>query len=304
MFIKERIESDELKILRILNIRGELTRDEKYRLSNLEKGFKGEVEFDLLTKTLQEERYILNDLLLKVKEQTFQIDSVIISHGVVYLFDVKNYEDNCYIDGDLLCSADSDSEYSNPVNQLKRASSLFRQLLQKNYYNILVKAYVVFINPEFTLYQAPRDQPIILPTQVKRFIETLNKTSSKLDSEEKMLAKLLLAHHQTKNPFTNLPIFSFGKLKKGPFCCDCHSFDVNVHKHNLVCKKCEKHEKVSSTVLRCVNEIKLLFPEMKITTVCVYDWCGSIIGKKRIRRILLKNFQSCGGKNHTYYELL
>ncbi|MEH6992864.1 hypothetical protein V7075_09135 [Neobacillus drentensis] len=65
MAYKDRSESVLLKTLRILNTRMELTEDDQRYYQNQEKGYEGEVQFDVFTEMLQRNCYILNDLLLK-----------------------------------------------------------------------------------------------------------------------------------------------------------------------------------------------------------------------------------------------
>ncbi|PIB61561.1 nuclease, partial [Pseudomonas sp. 2822-17] len=79
-----------------LNRRMKLDEKEKFRYLNLEKGYEGELKFDALLENLQEERYILNDLLLAVNNSYFQIDSLIISQGIIHLIDIRNFEGDCY----------------------------------------------------------------------------------------------------------------------------------------------------------------------------------------------------------------
>ena len=228
MLLKSRAESHELLIMRSLNTRMELTEKEKFHYLNLEKGYEGEVNFDLLAENLVEERFIINDLLLEVNHSYFQIDTLIISQGVIHLLDIKNYQGDCYLKSDKLYSVATEREYKNPVIQLQRSATLFRQLLQNLKQNYLVDASVIFINPEFTLYQAPMDQPIILPTQVNRFLRDINKTSSKLNEGHKKLAQTLMSLHQSKNPFAILPNYNYDQLQKGVFCKNCKSFLVTV----------------------------------------------------------------------------
>ncbi|WHY66224.1 hypothetical protein [Neobacillus sp. SuZ13] len=52
MCYKPRIESDEIKILRSLNLRMKLTSKEKHRYHNLVTGYEGEVMFDAWTEKL------------------------------------------------------------------------------------------------------------------------------------------------------------------------------------------------------------------------------------------------------------
>lgn len=73
MLLKDRSEPPELKALRYLNKRIELTSKEKFQLLNLEKGYDGEVKFDQLTASLNEERCTINDLLLEVNNSYFKL---------------------------------------------------------------------------------------------------------------------------------------------------------------------------------------------------------------------------------------
>ncbi|WP_260631690.1 hypothetical protein [Neobacillus niacini] len=79
MLLRGRTESDELLKMRSLNTRMKLSQEEKFYYFNLEKGYEGEVEFDRKAEILQEDRYFINDLLLKINHSYFQIDSTLIS---------------------------------------------------------------------------------------------------------------------------------------------------------------------------------------------------------------------------------
>ncbi|MFC0416737.1 nuclease-related domain-containing protein [Cytobacillus solani] len=302
MLIKARGESDELMILRYLNTRMELTEKEKLYYINLERGYEGETIFDQLVESLLEERYIINDLLLEVNNSYFQIDTLIISQGVIHFLDIKNYQGDCYFESDKLYSITTRREYKNPVDQLKRSTTLFRQLLQNLKQNYLVEASVIFVNSEFTLYQAPMDQPVILPTQVNRFLKDLNKTPSKLNDGHRKLAQRLVSLHQTINPFMKLPEYTYEQLQKGIYCRCCKSFMICRKRYHFVCEKCGEHEKIDSAILRNVEEFKLLFPDHRVTTQNIYEWCKVDLNKKTISRILKKNYTAFGITSDTYFE--
>lgn len=302
MLLNARTESEELLFMRRLNARMELSSNEKVRLYNLEKGYEGEVKFDLLAENLLEERYIINDLLLKVNNSYFQIDTLIISQGLIQLLDIKNFEGDWYLNDEILKAVKNEREYKNPVLQLKRCATLFRQLLQELKQNYLVDSSVIFINPEFTLYQSPMDQPFILPTQVNRFIRDLNNTPSKLDEGHKKLAQQILSLHQTKNPFVQLPEYDYDQLKKGLLCKTCMTFSLSMENRQLVCGKCGGRETFEQAVLRNVEEFKLLFPKRKVTTPGIYEWCGTDISKKTICRVLKKTYTTCGNSTDIHYK--
>lgn len=124
MLLKSRTESKELLAMRCLNKRMELTQDEQFRYLNLEKGYEGEVKFDRLTESLHEEIDIINDLLLKVNNSYFQIDTLLILQGVIHLLDVKSYQGDYYLEKDKLYAVSSGREYMNPLDQLKRCSTV------------------------------------------------------------------------------------------------------------------------------------------------------------------------------------
>ncbi len=300
MPFKSRVESDKLKILSYLNTRIELPENDKLHYISLKKGFEGEVMFDLLTEKLQSDCLILNDLLLKVNNTTFQIDTLIIKE-TLHVFEVKYYKGDYYYESGNFFSK-SVIEILNPLDQLKRCDSLLRQLLQKNGFNFPTEARVVFINPEFTLYQAPKNKPIIYPTQLNSFMNNFDSTPSKLTSRHRKLAELLVSLHLTKSSFTQVPTYDYDLLKKGITCPACHSFSVSVEARNCICLDCGHEELVESAVLRSVEELKVLFPGMKITTNVVFEWCKLIESKTKISRILKKHFKVRGYGQWSYYE--
>lgn len=302
--LKERTESMELLIMRVLNTRMELTLQEKRRYLYLEKGYQGEVMFDELTVKLENDIYVLNDLCLEVNNQVFQIDTLIISHETIFPLEIKNCEGDHYYDSkkDGFFTF-SNNEVKNPLDQLKRCKSLLRQLLQNIGNQFPIEGYVVFVNPVFTLYQAPLNKPIIFPTQLKCFMKKLNQLPSKLNGRHMRLAEQLISMHQNISPYTRLPPYTYEQFKKGLTCALCHSLSISVEgQKKCVCKLCGHEEKIESAILRNVVEIKLLFPDRKVTTSTVYEWCNGMVSNKMIRRILKKNFKAVGERHLRYYE--
>jgi predicted RNA binding protein with dsRBD fold (UPF0201 family) len=76
---------------------------------------------------------------------------------------------------------------------------------------------------------------------------------------------------------------------------------VELQGDKIVCKNCDEHEEVEAAILRIVEEITILFPEQKITTTVVQEWCGIVRSKKTIRRVLMKNFILVGSKRGSYF---
>jgi hypothetical protein len=122
-----------------------------------------------------------------------------------------------------------------------------------------------------------------------------------LNGTHKKLANLLLASHKTKSANMRLPQYSYEDLKKGPTCAICDSFSLSIVGSRMVCRDCGFEEKVDEAVMRIVREIMVLFPEMRITTGLVWEWCDGVVSKKTISRVLKRELQQVGYGQWTYY---
>lgn len=291
MIIKPRGENTELELFRSLRIRKKLELEDENNFSYLEKGWLGEKQFDKLLVGLQNECLILNNLLLKVNNSLFQIDSLLITQKKINIFEIKNNEGDYYFKNDRLHMI-TGKEIKNPLNQLTRSESLFRQLLQELRFNISVESQVIFINPELYLYEAPVKAPFVFHAQLGRFLKNLDTVAASGFSQGHLrLAEKLASLHITKNPFSRLPPYTYKELKKGIVGkCGCTFMEV-ANQNYLICPSCGELEHKKSAMLRSVRELSLLFPDRKITVNDVMDWCGVINSKLTIRKYLLKEFK-------------
>ncbi len=296
--LKPRFISPELKLLRFLHSRMAFPVDDLRRYENLEKGFKGEQQFDKWSEDILIDGLILNDLLYEVNKTFFQIDSVLISQGTLFQFEVKNFEGDYCIDGDKWLTL-SGSTIKNPLHQLERSETMLKQLLQNSGHNMHIESYLVFINPNFHLYNAPINQSIIFPTQLSRFLDKLNRTSSKLNGRHSKLAEYLVSVQTFQSPYKRLPNYEYDQLAKGICCPRCRAFMGET----LKCK-CGFEEAPAAAILRSVEEFRWLFPNERITTNGIYEWCGGNVSRKVIWSILSKNFQLEGhGKSAHYVKV-
>lgn len=73
--------------------------------------------------------------------------------------------------------------------QLERTESFLSKLLKSFSFTIPIESYLIFINPNFTLHQAPRHTlKHILPTQLQPFLQKLEYTQSNVGPEQMELA--------------------------------------------------------------------------------------------------------------------
>lgn len=305
MIIKTRKKSTELLVFESLNNRMKLEEKDRLHFYNLRKGFEGEVLFDRYLERVGCDCLIVNDLLLKMNQTTFQLDSMMITSDCIYVFEVKNFEGEYYYDpaSDQLFPKTRNVDVVNPLVQLMRSDTLLRQLFESIGLRFPIKSTVVFVNPQFTLYQAPMDKPFILPTQIERFIKQLSAKPSRMTNKHRAVAEKLISLHMSESPFQQIPKFEYDQLRKGIPCGACGSFNVTVEGRSYVCMECGHRESVTSAVLRCVGEFRLLFPGEKVTTSQVYDWCGGVVeSRKRVQRILESNLSAEGKKRGKLYK--
>jgi DNA-directed RNA polymerase subunit M/transcription elongation factor TFIIS len=133
-------------------------------------------------------------------------------------------------------------------------------------------------------------------------LKEFNKTPSILNDEHYKLAQTLLSLHKMKNPFLFVPNYHYDELGKRVYCKVCGSFLISVKNIFVVCGNCGGLEKTDEAILRHTKEFKLLFPDLKITTDSIFNWCKIDINKKTIRRVLKKNYNALGKTSSTYYQ--
>lgn len=300
MVIKVRTESKELKVLRSLNARLNLSEKDKQNYYYAEKGFEGERKLDDLLENFSSECLIINDLLLECNNTYFQIDTLVIYSETIFLLEVKNYEGVYFIEENRWYK-ENGKEIKNPVLQLSRCEVLFRQWLLQHNFNCSLQPLIIFIHPEFTFFNASRELPIVLPTQINNFLKKMNKSTSKLMKKHERLTELLLAEHKEDSPYSRLPGYDYEQLQKGVVCQTCYSYMTHFNKVKLICLRCGYTERIEECIVRSVEEYRLLFPERKITVSSVRDWCLVVESDKMIRRILQGKFKLLGKNRFSHY---
>jgi hypothetical protein len=298
--LKKRFESDELKRLRYLDKRIILLDKDALHYFTIKKGYEGELKFDEWAENLPANWIMISDLLLEYNNTLFQIDALIFTGDKIYLFNVKYYEGDYYIKDGKWYSPNN-TELIDPLNQLIRSESLLKKLLHDLGCNIPIAPYLLFNNPEFQLYGAPKNQPIIFPTQLNRFSNKLNMLTSKTTDYHIKIAEKLISLHIVKSPYERVPEYHFGELKKGITYGCCGLFVSGVIERKLVCDKCGVEEDLDAAVLRGVEEYVFLFPERRITTEGIFEWCGGVVSKRSIRRILVRYLKLVSFSKYSYY---
>ncbi|MDQ1143411.1 hypothetical protein QE429_000238 [Bacillus sp. SORGH_AS 510] len=300
MIIKHRQKTLELILLEYLHARMDFSTKELKRYLNLKKGYEGELKSDLWLDGLSDDWIILQGLLLEINQSTFQIDTLLISQETIYNLDIKNFEGDHYIEGEKWLITPK-QDVKNPLHQLNRSQILLRGLLHELGYHYPIESYLIFVNPEFHLYQPTINTTIVYPTQLNRFLKMLNTKPANLQKNHFKLAEKLVALHKVELPYSRLPGYNFDSLKKGIICPQGDGFFSEVSGRMLVCANCGCTEEIDAAVLRTVNELILLFPDINITTNIIQEWCDIIKSKKTLWRILSRHYNRVGSSKSTNY---
>ena len=276
-----------LKIMESLAIRGILSNRQQQYLLHLQKGFEGEQLFDQMTNNLNGNCLTLTDLFLQPDlSNAFQIDSLILTGKALYLYEIKNYSGEYYYGQEMLLK-NPDFKVSNPLIQAQNTKNKLSIFLKELRYDIEIKAYVAYVHPEFTLFNTPKHDSILLPSQLKSHFAKVEMQSKPLTALHKKMATDLIAHKSETLLFTkDIPNYSFADLRKGLCCEKCSSINLEMRRKHYHCCSCGYENAINSALLVCIKEYQRLFPNDKLTTSILYHWCAESVSKKRIRRAL------------------
>lgn len=298
MAYKDRIKPELLRIYEILLTRTKISKDAYYYFLNLKKGFDGESLFDEYTKQFKIDHLFVNDLQLEVRNSSFQIDALMISAKVLVLYEIKNFE-GFYQWGKAKFTRTSGTFLENPTMQLEKTKVRLELLLSEKGYSIEVKAYVIFVNPEFILLGAPSDANFILPGQILTHFRNIQ-APAQLSDEQIKLAEMLTSQHAPSYP-RKKPKYSYSELNKGILCPECGTLLKNYSGYFHSCNKCGEKVNVKKAIQSSIEDFRTLFPEDKLTSSRIMDWCGSG-NQKRIYRILRNEHQMIGKNRGRYYS--
>lgn len=297
MAYKDRIKPELLRIYEILLTRTKISKEAYYYFLNLKKGFDGESLFDEYTKQFKIDHLFLNDLQLEVRNSSFQIDALMISSKMLVLYEIKNFE-GFYQWGKDKFTRKSGAFLENPTMQLEKTKVRLELLLLEKGYSLEVKAYTIFVNPEFTLLGAPSDENFILPNQILEHFRKIQ-APAQLNAEQIKLAEMLANQHDPSYP-RKKPQYNYSELKKGIICPECETLLKNCSGYFHPCNKCGKNVNVKKAIQSSIEDFRTLFPEDKLTSSRIMDWCGSG-NQKRIYRILRDEYQMIGKNRGRYY---
>lgn len=299
MIIKERSKSKTLRLYESLAQRMKLSTEDYLYYRGIASGHTGECNLDTPLRALTSDCLIVNDLQLYNGKSEFQIDSLVLKGGKLLVLDVKNYTGiNQW--SPYYFKRPNDRWLENPLLQLEKMKARFGIHLHNLGYDLIPEYRVLFVNPEFTLTGTDRVPEFVLPSELPGFLRQLNQPAPPVTAAEWELARKLMAGHDPDYMARKRPKYSLAKLKRGILCPNCAVLGMALKGHRLSCYSCGHQLSVQEGIRESVAEFRLLFPDTKVTTQAITDWCGGV-SSDRVYRALQSSFQAVGKNRGRYY---
>lgn len=298
MAYKQRQKPWILCVYEALAKRMKLGAGDQYYLLNRDGGFRGECGLDVLTDALDSRCLVLNDLQLRHDGSSIQIDTLVICPDKLVVYETKNHKGD-HLWGPLTFRKPSGATMENPSFQLKRTMARLEVLLTDLKIVMPIEGFVVFINPEFNLLSDQKIEEYLLHGQIPRHFQNF-RVRGAIGPDQQRLADSLIRMHNPRFYAEELPAIDYGKLRKELFCLDCGSAVRLDGIKSVYCPVCKKRGRTTKTILYNIEEFRLLFPDAKVTTPRMAEWCG-MDNKDRIYRVLRKNYKAVGKCHGRHY---
>lgn len=264
-----------------------LSSPEKNHFYRLQKGFLGELAFHQLSKPIISSRsQSLYSLSLQTEEGHFQIDHLYLFPDKIYLHEIKNFTGDYTIQNNQWFHLPSNKEINNPFIQLKRTESYFRQFLRRHGFQHEVISNVVFIQDAFVLYHASPQLPLLFRSQLEGHVKQITSQTRSSGTKERDLAEQLTSRHKENTSFRKPIAYTYDQMNKGVNCPQCMKMMIRVTQRMLHCRSCSFLGHNKQMLLFNIRQFQHLFPNEKLTSSIIYDWCGGLFSLSSIRGVL------------------
>lgn len=300
MFVNKRVKSVTYRVMESLYHRMGLNGSDEFYFKNQVSGHNGENGLDEFLQLIAHLCTIFVNMMLRQGGTEFEIDTILVRGNRMHLYDVKNYQGEYYDEDGRMVSA-SGRRVANPFGKLDRAETLMTLFLKRFGLNYEVSAFVVYINEEFTFHGAPHNEAVLFRSQIKQHLRDFVRQNNDTGMDHSRLIKVLLENNLPDYRSKDIPEYGFDDLRKGIWCPDCGSFEHQHSRQSVRCINCGKKMSIQTDIIRNAEEWQRLFPEEKLTTAKIYEWCGGVYSKQRITYALKKSFMKVSNTKGTYF---
>lgn len=284
-----------------ISVRRELTRNEKFQMENLIKGFEGECLYDEILNTVGHENlYVLRDLYLNINNSVIQYDSIIVMNNRIVVNEVKNlngdyrYENNGWYKNNKQMESD-------PFIQLSRGKSRLINLRQKSSWDFEVDGNIIFTNDDFSFVSDNEgmQSQAVMRSRLKKYFRSFKQEAVGNNAKEVVQ---LIKSAIVDNPKLPEPV-DITQLKRGLYCGNCISYNLFKGQFQFVCEDCGSIESYETHLLRAMFDYKYLFPNQLMTRHSLLHLLNYEINKNTVFYALKKHCHILKNGNQTSYTL-
>lgn len=124
---------------------------------------------------------------------------------------------------------------------------------------------------------------------------------TKISDKQMVLGKKILSNQTSHYPNPFIPKYDYEELAKGVVCRSCQTLIKERNERLVICPVCGQREDVESAILRNIEEYRFLFPERKLTTVDLVNWCKLFDSPRTVHRVLARNYKRMGHGKYSHY---
>lgn len=301
MFLNNRKAPKELLYWNALDLRSNLSSNERYILRTLQKGYEGECLYDKIFDEIgHENTYILRDIYLSAGKAAAQYDSIIISGNRVVVNEVKNISgdyrfenNNWYKNGREL----SDNAFA----QLSRAKGRLKKLRNECRLNFEVEGNLIFPNDDFRL--TTENQYVLKETVLRNHMRKYFRQfkDERLSANAMNIAEII-QENAVENPYFNESADIF-KIRRGLYCGQCKTFDLYKGRFQMSCNRCGSVESNETHLLRAMGDFEILFSGVPMTRSALLYFIDFQISRTAVYKVLKKHCDITGQGRNTAYKL-
>lgn len=271
--------------LQVLSRRSHLDDKTRNKLEKLSLGFAGEQSFDQVI-----EPYIhtfnlihVKDLLFKYDngEKEVQIDNIVISNDTCYIFEVKKYHFNLKIDNRGLFFYEEGKEHTSLNTQIERQKAAINELLKDIGYPMTIKHYLVFINPDRTVFGLQREHSVLTQNTLHYFLEIHMRKNRE---DYSYFLPLIDSRRLPYSKYDHFYEIDLDKLAKGVYCENCDGRMKRVSNRIYYCEKCEISINTLTAIRHLIQDLNYINPTFKLNSVLLSRLSGKEISSSIIRK--------------------
>lgn len=271
--------------LQVLFRRSYLDDENRMKLEKLSFGLSGEQSFDQIIQTYVQTFNLIHvkDLLFKYDngEKEIQIDNIVISNDTCYIFEVKKYNFNIKIDDRGLFFYEEGKEFTSLNIQIERQKGAIHDLLKDIGYPMTIKHYLVFINPDRTVFGLQRKHSVLTHNTLNHFLENHMRKNRE---DYSYFVPLIDSRRLPFSKYDQFYDISLKNLAKGVYCEKCDGRMQRVSQRIYQCEDCRISIGTLEAIRQLIEDLKFLNPQFKLDSIILSRLSGNEISSATIRR--------------------